>query len=979
MSYLPKSKGHSPGAWPLLLCLLCAGLIVRVEAQRHPESAGPHPSYGLVPEWQQRPPFIRGPLDRYGRGPSRLFLVTGDNVPYQNHAEERYILWQRETIPWGVDTGRPWWHRNIRWDRLGNYMGPHYQRSFSIVEARSGKDNSGYSFIDHKSGAGWGSPRGGSLHLGHYSYKGLHWSATVGRDVRTYLTPLTLAQGHMRIARLDLDAGNGRDRATVFYSRGGRDGMFSFWGIPQGETFNPAPVLVYGLHWQHQVGDYASMGSTFLNQLMSFPSSPHSSALKGDLPYAMLGPGVIRVFIGDDSPLEEQFNGKVYGLDIVVEGERDGEPVRLSSDPDDPDFDASLRPVVAGGVSQADGSREAMGKETVIYEFGLPDDVTVRSARFTAEVADDYRIGVRQKHDFPKIDRNGNIAPEEWEWPASFVGTEAGTKRPFKWDIDREAEEPYYTVLRSEGRSATGGNRRVVSFDYGMPTGQSLASVNWKADLVGVGLEGEVAHNLQNYMFPVGDNEGQRSTQRAWAYWLKGLKELFWGVHLGGEIFRLEPDFSGGYDSRRGGMAFHVDRQPVPGQRVESRTQEYYLVEDNDDDDQWPDDDLSEVPTSGVLYPGWSNSSVYPGLDANFDNIPDLDRNENFKLDWEEPFLMFAADPPEFVYGIDFNNNGLPDFRENDDLADYPYRRDQKGRHFFLSVSRLGGLGTNLSAGAYTNREIAAGGKAEAVYLRYAYEIQQRGVGELQINYDVKKVEDDIADHNYIFHLPPDDADIIPWLNKPDGPPEHPGFFRPATPDPLLMRDSWVNTFYVDLQYLGFRNVNLNNSLLWVRNSQAEIALEDGSGLLQPDDIRTRFTLINKIEYTWIRGALTVRPKFKHRLLYEDVDTEEDARLSSSEYIPIVMAEYKLTGNTHFLVGAQGFPGVPYKRHDRVEKDRTFGQRDYTAMLRITSDYFGVGASTIFMGYQRTRRDYTLFEERNLEQNVLFVEIISPF
>ena len=974
-----QSKGLKNGVWLLFLFMFCAGLIGRLEAQRHPESAGPQPSYGPVPEWYKRPPFIRGPLDRYDRGRSRLFLGTGENVPYQNHAEERYILWQRETIPWGVDTGRPWWHRNIRWDRLGNYMGPHYQRSFSIVEARSGKDNSGHSFIDHKSGAGWGSPAGGSLHLGHYSYKGLHWSATVGRDVRTYLTPLTLAQGHMRVARLDLDAGNGKDRATVFYSRGGRDGLFSFWGVPMGETFDLAPVLLYGFHWQHQIGDYASVGSSLLNQIMSSPSSPHSSALKGDLPYEMLGPTSIRVFVADDSPLEKQFNGKIYSMDIVVEGERDGEPVRLSSSSDDIDFDARLAPLISGGSLKGDGSREAVGKETVVYEFVMPEDVTLHSARFTAEVADDYRIGVRQSHNFPKIDRNGNIAPEEWQWPASFVGTEAGSKRPFKWDIDREIEEPYYTVLRSKGRSATGGNRRMVSFDYGMPTGQSLASVNAKADLVGLDLEGEVVHNLQNYMFPVGDNEGQRNTKRAWAYWLKGLKEFSWGVHLGGEVFRLEPDYSGGYDSRRGGMAFHVDKQSVPGQRVESRTQEFYLVEDNDDDDQWPDDDLSEVPTSGVMYPGWSNSRVYPGLDENFDNIPDMDRNENFKLDWEEPFLMFAADPPEFVYGIDFNNNGLPDFRENDNLADYPYRRDQKGRHFFLSLTSLGVLGTNLSVGTYTNREIVGGGKAKAAYLRYAYEVEQRGVGELQINYDLKKVEDDIADHSYIFHLPPDDANIIPWLNKPDGAPEYPGRFRPATPDLLLMQDSWVNTFYIDSQYLGFSNINLSNSLMWMRNSQAEITLEDGTGLLQPNDVRTRFTLVNKIDYSWVRGSLTVSPKFKHRLLYEALDTEENARLSSSEYIPILMAQYKLTANTHFLVGVQGFPGLSYKRQDRVEKDRTFDQKDYTAMLRITADYFGVGASTIFMGFQSTRRDYSRFEERNLEQNVLFVEIISPY
>ena len=54
-----------------------------INAQRHPESQGPLPYYrdepGYVsgPEWLQRPPFIRGPRDRYERGSNRMFLGTG--------------------------------------------------------------------------------------------------------------------------------------------------------------------------------------------------------------------------------------------------------------------------------------------------------------------------------------------------------------------------------------------------------------------------------------------------------------------------------------------------------------------------------------------------------------------------------------------------------------------------------------------------------------------------------------------------------------------------------------------------------------------------------------------------------------------------------------------------------------------------------------------------------------------------------------
>ena len=212
----------------------------------------------------------------------------------------------------------------------------------------------------------------------------------------------------------------------------------------------------------------------------------------------------------------------------------------------------------------------------------------MRSARFVADVAGDYRVGVSQTHDFFNIDRRGTAAITEVAWPAPIASAgERAIRRPFKWYTD-EDEELYYTMVRADGSDGTGANRRMVSFDYGIPTGQSLASINYQVDLVGLEVSGEMAHNLQNFMFPIGNNEGQRSSERAFAWWVKGIKNVAGGLALGGEIYRMEPNYGGGYDSYRGGMAFHYDGQPAPGGRISTVTEEYPIHEDNDDHDRFP-------------------------------------------------------------------------------------------------------------------------------------------------------------------------------------------------------------------------------------------------------------------------------------------------------------------------------------------------------------------------------------------------------
>ena len=53
--------------------------------------------------------------------------------------------------------------------------------------------------------------------------------------------------------------------------------------------------------------------------------------------------------------------------------------------------------------------------------------------------------------------------------------------------------------------------------------------------------------------------------------------------------------------------------------------------------------------------------AVFPGLDENNDFVSDFNQNQNSRPAFSEPFLRYAVDPPEFLFGMDMNNNTLID------------------------------------------------------------------------------------------------------------------------------------------------------------------------------------------------------------------------------------------------------------------------------------------------------------------------------
>ena len=90
-------------------------------------------------------------------------------------------------------------------------------------------------------------------------------------------------------------------------------------------------MLMYGFHLRRNEGKHLSVGGTVVNQVMAFPSSRHSDALRGDLPYDMGGATNIKVFIADDLPGEPLSAARVHRVDLEISGERNGEAVRLTN------------------------------------------------------------------------------------------------------------------------------------------------------------------------------------------------------------------------------------------------------------------------------------------------------------------------------------------------------------------------------------------------------------------------------------------------------------------------------------------------------------------------------------------------------------------------------------------------------------------------------------------------------------------------
>jgi len=814
------------------------------------------------------------------------------------------------------------------------------------------------------------------------NYGGEFMSMAVGRNLSTSFSPLIL--NHMTYGGLRVDYGNPRNDFTFLLSRGGSLESALLFSRMRGDQrgFDElSPVIVTGGNWRGHFGAL-DLGASFFRQLQSNVKSKPGSLIRGDVPYPEFrSPEMLKVRVTDDSPLDP---GKVavYGAQIFIKGQVDSTDVFYTSSREQGSpkytYQRGLEASFSEGRRVGD-SYEASGQaEQIVIDFDLSGlyasqpGLVVVDAQVELMIEGDYRIGTRQLYGFEMPD--GSITSRTWPF------TDTGQISLDQFTDYRDQDEMYYTVLRAEDIPAAGDGPKVVRFRHGIPTAQTFYGLNANLLTKRFHLSGEFVLNPQDFKFPTEKGKHRRKTAKAGFLTLLG--KMGNKGNIGAEIFRIEPTYGGWYDSQRGGLVLHTDVRESAGgveNATGAMTQEFRVYDDNDDHDNWPDDypgssDLLYMAKGAFDRPTYPSSrpegGVYPGLDMNGDLILDYDRNRNSVEDYLEPFYGYDVDPPEFVYGIDLNNNLVPDFRENDDEPDYPYRRDQQGTHLFYDLTRRPWWLSTMRIGRYRSEEIAGGREMKVLYARMGLRSESAKFW-LSFDEDIKRVRDDIPDDVYrvvtVFDPRGTGTRDAVAINQKYNEPRH-----PPPPDFLPMRNSLVNTVNLDSRWMPGGEVQIANSFKYVLNRKYDD--EDGDGSpLQEEDTLHNFSMVNKASYTrqilpklivtarlkhllakWGEGSYVPVDTFKTFVYEEEVEAEDgtsrvdtvaalEGEASWSLVMPELIVSYALTPRTRIEFGQHGLflPFLQGRYIDREIPANSYEQRVSLLQLSMEGAYGG--------------------------------------
>ena len=229
-------------------------------------------------------------------------------------------------------------------------------------------------------------------------------------------------------------------------------------------------------------------------------------------------------------------------------------------------------------------------------------------------------------------------------------------------------------MVRAPGNVKDHSNLGAVVFDYGLPTATQVLGFTVEADdLAGFRLYGEFNVNHQYRKYPDVSrtthttSSGIRGNPSA-AGWMVNVARDFHPYYLFGEAFGMDAFYS--TTMRFLDSAGRVNYADTP---VAHSSYLYDFVDDNDDNDRkndqkrlFDDGRTPEERNSIRVFEGYADEAVFPGLDVNHDFISDFNQNNtrvrpNSVPDYAEPFLRYSVDRPEYLFGIDMNNNGWGD------------------------------------------------------------------------------------------------------------------------------------------------------------------------------------------------------------------------------------------------------------------------------------------------------------------------------
>ena len=721
--------------------------------------------------------------------------------------------------------------------------------------------------------------------------KGQHNLAiTIGDEIRSTLTPMTFSKP--AFDGIQIDYQSDKYEVTALLSRISSPGAAGSRS-PNNQQTNSTTLT--GRRATTQVGDYLKLGVNHVSahnssQLLdAFEGSPRS----GSIASSQNAENVTEVFVrlSDDSPEDNEGGATLFAWDLIIEADVETideagevsferETVRAS--------DVGLIPAPQGGFQRL-GFWEASGSEQIelIYDFSVatytgPDPSEIRRVTFELVVANDYRI-------------------------------ETTSNRQF----DRQLANVYLLAARADDNVKDGSNLTVLKIPYGLPTATEIFGFTLEATrLWGFDLYGEWDRSVSYRKYPNRAHTKHLGASDQGDGWMLNLSKIGQPFFFFGEAYSMAHNYNTSAILARGET--NIDYSD------EGRFF-YELVDDNDDQDRFPD---------------WQrifqniDVEVFPGYDENLDFISDFNQNDSEDLpnlvpDYNEPFLKYGTDRPEYLFGLDMNNNLWVDRFENDDEPDFPYPRDHEGYNIYGGVDLLPGI--RLTVGRTDERLIAGDGENATNYVLFTLERDYPGLGRLKIYENFRSAKDNIEN------------DLRQWSE----------FERRNVPtvDPLAAQDTWINSTFLSFKYTKIENVNFVSKFKydhWHQNKRQPDLREDSTFL----------GLINKVDLERKVAYVDLMPRVKNELRLEAPAFRSDPERREDTLLFSLLARWPLFSSSTMQVG------VEYTIFNQLRKSETAVKEglldDFTEIVGAVqfsnvTNYLGYRLLTN-MGMRLTRR-----------------------
>ena len=757
---------------------------------------------------------------------------------------------------------------------------------------------------------------------------GTLYSITTGDKIRTTLTPMTFAKPAFN--GIQLDYATDKYAGTLLLSRISNPVRSS---VASAETRTNATNMIGGRALA-QVGDFVTVGATYINAhntrttLDSFGSNPVKGTL-GD-GQARVPITAIALVLSDDSPADGEGGTALFAHDLVVLREDFQSGVRETLRLADLTNDPTRWPVIEGGF-QEEGYLAANGIQRIIVNYDFtdpsyigPDPTEIVKVTFDLVLANDYRVEV---------------------WSDRQTGQKAPPEAPLTRETLDERNPVLLEIVRAADNIQDGSNRRRLIFDYGLPTGSQIYGFTVEAnDIMGFNFYGEYDINQRFSQYPnlalFTDDRSFEDTSTKADAWMMNLSYNQFPWFFFGEAFSMDHDYSTSPFLLNSNGDVNYDQ---PAQFL------YEFVEDNDDQDRTPD--WQRANQSGPDF------NIFPGWDENNDFVSDFNQNDNGTIsnripDYEEPFLRFEVDRPEYLFGIDLNNNDWIDRFENDDEPDFPYKRDHRGYNAYAGRQVMPGI--RASVGQTREELLSSERENTTTYGLVTVEKDLAGLGRLRIFDMLKRAEDGIPDDRrepqafLLAGLPANIADILP------------------------AQDTWINSLFIGFDYTRISNLNFRNKIKFdlYRQNGDDIRALDRSPLR---DGSSFFGLINKLDYSYRLKDTSIQPRLKSQFMKRTPFLQREKKIEAWDRLASVIVTFPILRYSRIQLGTE----FRQLRELRTDEDKMveesiagptgdLNETNLAVQWSTTTDYLGYKL-LVQAGFRLTRSSIEEIEVVDME------------